>query len=178
MKTVLRRGARRRIILTNTSYHGSMRSILLAAAGLIVLGIGAVQAQSLNPDEARAFVVGRTFTFTCFEGTTGAGRIFADGSVVGTVTLRSQGPARFVRLPPNTVRVHEANVCGYMEGMLFEPCFEVVKTGSTTFRGNLAGIETMWCEFTRMGADTPRIASRRKGRAADTSSYAQDASSE
>ncbi|OYY21052.1 MAG: hypothetical protein B7Y65_04830 [Azorhizobium sp. 35-67-15] len=144
-----------------------MRSIFLAAAGWTLIGIGSAGAQSLNPDQARAFVVGRTFAFNCFEGTTGAGRIFPDGSVAGTITLRAQGPARYVRLPPNTVRVRGENVCGFIEGMTFEPCFEVNKTGAATFRGSLAGVNTMWCEFTRLGADTPQVATRRRHKARD-----------
>ena len=155
-----------------------MRRILLAAAGFAFFGMGAAHAQSLNPEQARAFVVGRTFVFACFEGTTGAGRVFPDGSVTGTITLRSQGQTRFVRLPPNTVRVRADSVCGYMEGMPFEPCFEVVKTGATTFRGHLAGIETMWCEFTRLGTDAPKVASRRKVRASGENSYAQGGTQE
>lgn len=139
-----------------------MRSILLAAAGIAFLGTGAASAQTLTPEQARAFVVGRTFAFTCFEGSTGAGRIFPDGSVAGTITMHAQGTARFVRLPPNTVRVRGENVCGFVEGMTFEPCFEVQKTSATTFRGQLAGVETMWCEFTRLSSDNERVASRRK----------------
>lgn len=142
-----------------------MRSTLLAIAGIAFFGTGAASAQTLSPDQARAFVVGRTFAFSCFEGTTGAGRIFADGSVAGTITMQSQGNARFVRLPPNTVRVRSENVCGFVEGMTFEPCFEVVKTGPTTFRGQLAGVETMWCDFTRLGSENQQVASRRKTRA-------------
>ncbi len=141
-----------------------MRSILLAAAGIAFFGTGAASAQSLTPEQARAFVIGRTFAFSCFEGSTGAGRIFPDGSVAGTITLQSQGNARFVRLPPNTVRVRGENVCGFVEGMTFEPCFEVTKTGPTTFRGQLAGVETMWCDFTRIGSETQQVASRRKTR--------------
>jgi hypothetical protein len=37
------------------------------------------------PEQARAFVVGKVFSYTCFEGTSGVGRIFPDGSVVGTI---------------------------------------------------------------------------------------------
>ncbi|TCT05558.1 hypothetical protein [Aquabacter spiritensis] len=141
-----------------------MRSILLAAAGIAFFGTGAASAQTLNPDQARAFVVGRTFAFSCFEGSTGAGRVFPDGSVIGTITFNSQGSARFVRLPPNTVRVRGENVCGFVDGMTFEPCFEVVKTGAATFRGQLAGVETMWCDFTRLSTENPKVASRRKAR--------------
>ncbi|OYW36492.1 MAG: hypothetical protein B7Z45_05940 [Azorhizobium sp. 12-66-6] len=144
-----------------------MRSIFLAAAGWTLIGIGSAGAQSLSPDQARAFVVGRTFAFNCFEGTTGAGRIFPDGSVAGTITMRAQGSARYVRLPPNTVRVRGENVCGFIEGMTFEPCFEVNKTGAATFRGSLAGVNTMWCEFTRLGAEAPQVATRRRPKARD-----------
>lgn len=154
-----------------------MRSILLAAAGIAFFGTGAASAQTLTPDQARAFVVGRTFAFSCFEGSTGAGRIFPDGSVAGTITLQSRGTARFVRLPPNTVRVRSENVCGFVEGMTFEPCFEVVKTGPTTFRGQLAGVETMWCDFTRLGSESQQVASRRKTRA-PSSKVAAESSAE
>ncbi|GGF88867.1 hypothetical protein GCM10007301_56030 [Azorhizobium oxalatiphilum] len=148
-----------------------MRSILLAAAAFTLAGVGAASAQTLSPEQAKAFVVGRSFAFTCFEGTRGAGRIFADGSVAGTLTMRSQGIARYVRLPPNTVRVREENVCGYIEGMTFEPCFTVIKTSPTTFRGTLAGVDTMWCEFVREGgSDRPRVASRRKQHKEESSS--------
>ncbi|OYX12244.1 MAG: hypothetical protein B7Z15_10250 [Rhizobiales bacterium 32-66-8] len=156
-----------------------MRSIILATAGLAFFGMGAAQGQSLTPEQARTFVVGQTFSFNCFEGTTGAGRIFPDGSVAGTISMQSQGPARFVRLPPNTVRVREENVCGFIEGMAFEPCFDVQKTGASTFRGTLAGVETMWCEFTRLGADTTKVASRRaKPKRANPTTMAAETSAE
>ncbi len=42
-------------------------------------------AEELAPEQARAFVVGKLFSYTCFDGTAGMGRIFSDGSVVGTI---------------------------------------------------------------------------------------------
>ncbi len=155
-----------------------MRSILLAAAAFVFAGAGTASAQSLSPEQAKAFVVGRSFAFTCFEGTTGAGRVFPDGSVAGTLTLRSQGFARYVRLPPNTLRVRGENVCGFVEGMTFEPCFTVVKTSETTFRGTLAGVDTMWCEFVREGAERPRVASRRKPKPDTSSAVTLESSAE
>ena len=53
-------------------------------AGTCVLGAVAAKAEELGPEQARAFVVGKLFSYTCFDGTVGMGRIFADGSVVGT----------------------------------------------------------------------------------------------
>ena len=50
-----------------------------------VLGAVSAVAEELGPEQARGFVVGRLFAYTCFDGTVGTGRIFADGSVVGTI---------------------------------------------------------------------------------------------
>ena len=50
----------------------------------VVLGLlfGAMPAQAgdMRADEARRFVAGKLFAYSCFEGTRGAGRIFNDGS--------------------------------------------------------------------------------------------------
>ena len=35
-------------------------------------------AQTMSASEARTFVVGKLFTFNCFEGTKGSGRIYSD----------------------------------------------------------------------------------------------------
>lgn len=138
-----------------------MRSIIPVAALLAFCATGPAFAETLNADSARAFVVGRTFSFNCFEGSSGAGRVNADGSVAGTINLRAQGPTRFVRLPANTLRVRGESVCGYMKGMSFEPCFDLEKTGPNTFRGTLAGVKTMWCEFARAGSDRTQMTARR-----------------
>ena len=53
----------------------------------------------MTATEARSFVVGKLFTFNCFEGTKGAGRIHADGSVAGTIQFRGSGPVRWAQLP-------------------------------------------------------------------------------
>lgn len=146
-----------------------MRSTLFAAVGFATLVAGPAitsaraedsHRQSLKPEEARAFVVGRDFAFNCFEGSTGSGRVNADGSVAGIISLR-EAPARFVRLPANTLRVRGDAVCGYMKGMSFEPCFDVVQTGPGSFRGTLAGVETMWCDFQRVGKGRSQVAARR-----------------
>lgn len=144
----------------------AMRSIVVAALGfaaflpVALAPAPAAAQQQLSADQAREFVVGRTFSFTCFEGSKGAGRVYADGSVAGMITLRD-APPRFVRLPPNTLRVRGENVCGFVKGMTFEPCFDLVKTGQNSFRGSLAGIQTMWCEFVGTSGDGQQVASRR-----------------
>ncbi len=143
-----------------------MRTLFLAALGCLTLATSTTHAEQLDPEQARAFVVGRAFSFSCFEGSRGAGRVHADGSVAGTISLREK-PARYVRLPANTLRVRDGAVCGYLKGMAFEPCFNVVRTGPGSFRGTLAGIHTMWCDFVRVEKGNSKVASRRtRGREA------------
>ena len=75
----------------------------------LLAGLAAVApafAGEMSVDEARHFVVGKTFYYTCFEGTHGKGRVFADGSVVGSVQFQGNGPMRFAALPAGTLRDH------------------------------------------------------------------------
>jgi hypothetical protein len=60
-------------------------SALVTAAGLVVAAPAI--AGEMRADEARLFVVENLFSFTCFEGTSGEGRVHSDGSVEGTIRL-------------------------------------------------------------------------------------------
>jgi hypothetical protein len=71
----------------------------LAMVVLILLAAGSACAESLTPEAARRFVSGKLFAFNCFDGSRGAGRIYGDGSVIGTIQFRGAGPARTVALP-------------------------------------------------------------------------------
>jgi len=114
-------------------------------AGL--LAAGSAVAQDLGPEQARAFVVGKLFSYTCFEGTAGMGRIFADGSVVGTIRFRGEGETRFAALPAGTIRVDGASMCAHLSGLPITPCFRVQKTDYRSFRGSLAGLGFAYCDF-------------------------------
>ncbi|HEX4407751.1 MAG TPA: hypothetical protein VH206_03150 [Xanthobacteraceae bacterium] len=119
-------------------------------AGLVGLGAlaaGAAVAEELNPEQARAFVVGKLFSYTCFEGTVGNGRIFPDGSVVGTIRIRGQGQPRFAALPAGTVRVDNSSMCAHLSGMPITPCFRVQKIDAHSFRGSLSGLGFAYCDF-------------------------------
>src|ERR1700745_3704830 len=108
----------------------SMRKLFVvigAALSLGILGAGWAAAESLGPEQARAFVVGKLFSYTCFEGTAGVGRIFADGSVVGTIRIRGQGQTRFAALPAGTIRVDGGSMCAHLAGLPITPCFKVEK---------------------------------------------------
>src|SRR5215510_10053230 len=67
-----------------------------AIAIVILLALRPAAAESLNADAARRFVVGKLFAFSCFDGSRGAGRIYGDGSVVGTIQLQGVGPVESV----------------------------------------------------------------------------------
>ncbi len=129
----------------------SVRAVLVIASLGLVLP---ASAEPLKPEEAKHFVAGKFFAYTCFEGTSGAGRIYADGSVVGTIQIHGTGPTRFVTLPPGTVKVSPDSVCASVRGIPFEPCFNVEKTSTTSFRGSISGLSFAYCDFNRRN---PRI---------------------
>jgi len=124
-----------------------MLRIVIAAAALTVSGHA--MAEQLNVDAARQFVVGKLFAFNCFEGTRGAGRIYGDGSVAGNVQFGGSGPVRYVVLPANTVRVQGESVCAAVNGIPFQPCFNLDRTDTQSFRGSIAGLGFAYCDFTR-----------------------------
>src|SRR5262249_57002287 len=96
-------------------------------------------AEPLSPEGAGRFVGGKLFAFNCFDGWGGAGRIYGDGSVIGTIQFRGAGPVRSVWLPAGTLRVKGEAVCASLRGMLFEPCFHLEKLGERSFRGSWIG---------------------------------------
>ena len=117
----------------------------ILTAGLLSLGQGI--AEELGADQARAFVVGKLFAYTCFEGTSGMGRIYSDGSVVGTIKIHGQGQTRFAALPAGTIRVDGGSMCAHLAGLPFTPCFRVEKIDYRSFRGSLAGLSFAYCDF-------------------------------
>src|SRR5260370_35158468 len=82
-------------------------------------------AGELKPAEAKRFIAGKYFSYSCFEGPTGAGRINADGSVVGTIQVRGSGPVRLIALPTGTVRVQPDSICASLRGVPFQPSFTI-----------------------------------------------------
>jgi len=121
-----------------------MRVAILCAC---VLGAASARAEELGPEQARAFVVGKLFSYTCFDGTAGMGRVFADGSVVGTIRPGGQGPLRFATLPAGTLRVTGSAMCAHLAGLPIEPCFRVQKLDYKSFRGSIAGLSFAYCDF-------------------------------
>ena len=57
-----------------------MRVFRLLPLLCLLTAAPAAAQQVLTGEEARAFVAGKLFAYSCFDGTRGAGRIFADGA--------------------------------------------------------------------------------------------------
>lgn len=121
--------------------------VRIALVCACMLGVASAAAEELAPEQARAFVVGKLFAYNCFDGTNGVGRIFADGSVVGTIRPLGHGELRFAALPPGTIRVTSNSVCAHLAGLPIEPCFKVQKIDYHSFRGSLSGLGFAYCDF-------------------------------
>ena len=128
---------------------------MLARIAILIVSVVSVlpaAAAEMTADEAKRFVSGKLFAYNCFEGTSGAGRIYADGSVAGSIQIRGDGPMRYVALPAGTLRVKGESICASMRGLPFEPCFYVEKTSHNSFRGSIYGFGFAYCDFTRRSA--------------------------
>jgi hypothetical protein len=106
----------------------------------------------MSADEARKFVAGKVFAFTCVDGTRGAGRILDDMGAAGSVQFSGSGPIRHVRLPGNTLQVRGQSVCASLKGLPFEPCFNLDKRDERSFRGSVSGLGFAYCDFRHQGA--------------------------
>jgi hypothetical protein len=106
-------------------------------------------AGEMTAEEARRFVIGKTFSYNCFEGTRGQGRVHADGSVVGSIQFQGAGKVRYAALPANTLQVKGGSVCASLRGLPIEPCFNLTKIDDSSFRGAISGLGFASCEFTR-----------------------------
>lgn len=106
-------------------------------------------ADEMRAGEARQFIAGKHFAYNCFDGTSGNGRIYADGSVAGYIQVGGSGPRRYVVLPTGTLRVHGDQYCASLRGIPFEPCFNIDRTSRVSFRGSISGFGFAYCNFTK-----------------------------
>lgn len=123
----------------------------IAVLGLAMLAAASAarpaSAQELSPDQARVFIAGKLFTYNCFDGTRGVGRIMGDGSIVGTIQAPNSNTLRFAHLPPGTIKVTHTSMCAHLSGMPIDPCFRVQKIDYYSFRGSISGLSFAYCDF-------------------------------
>jgi hypothetical protein len=125
---------------------------MFVRVAMVVAGVVAAtpsMADPMNADTARRFVAGKTFAYNCFDGTRGAGRIYGDGSVAGSIQIRGSGPVRFVTLPAGTLRIKGQSYCASLRGLPFEPCFNLDRSSERSFRGAVSGFNFAYCDFHR-----------------------------
>jgi hypothetical protein len=121
-----------------------------AAALALLLAAGPGLAQTMNAEAAKRFVTGKLFAYTCVDGSRGLGRIYADGSVIGTIQSSGSGPVKSVWLPPGTLRAKGDVICASLKGLSFEPCFSISRTSESTFRASVNGMGLIaYCDFSR-----------------------------
>src|SRR5436309_11997769 len=135
------------------SWSSCMLARLVLGAATAVAIIVPALAGSMNADEARRFVSGKVFAFTCFDGTRGAGRILDDLGATGAVQFSGSGPIRHVRLPGNTLQIRGQAVCASLRGLPFEPCFNLDKRDEVSFRGSVSGMGFAYCDFHHQGGN-------------------------
>ena len=107
----------------------------------------------MTAEEARRFVAGKMFAFTCFDGTRGSGRILDDMGAVGAIQFSGAGPIKRIRLPGNTLQVRGQAVCASLRGIPFEPCFNLDKKDDRSFRGSVSGMGFAYCDFHHQGGN-------------------------
>ena len=130
----------------------SVKLWCVAVAMVGVAGTMPAKSEEMRADEARRFVAGKHFAYNCFDGTSGNGRIYADGSVVGYIQIGGTGPRRFAVLPAGTLRIKGDQYCASLHGLPFEPCFRLTRTSTRSFRGAVSGLGFAYCDFTRGSA--------------------------
>jgi hypothetical protein len=128
-----------------------MLARFVLGAAVSVAAIVPAMAGQMNAEEAKRFVSGKVFTFTCFDGTRGAGRILDDMGALGSVQFSGSGPIRHVRLPGNTLLIRGQAVCASLRGLPFEPCFNLDKQDEVSFRGSVSGMGFAYCDFHHQG---------------------------
>src|SRR5271156_980495 len=129
-----------------------MLARFVLGATVAVAAIVPAMAGQMNAEEARRFVTGKVFAFTCFDGTRGAGRILDDMGAAGSVQFSGSGPIRHVRLPGNTLQIRGQAICASLRGLPFEPCFNLDKQDERSFRGSVSGMSFAYCDFHHQGA--------------------------
>ncbi|MGH6989651.1 MAG: hypothetical protein ACREE3_07125 [Stellaceae bacterium] len=124
---------------------------MLRAFAVLVGLLVAVPAMAgeMTAQEARHFVIGKVFHYSCFEGTRGEGRVMPDGAVVGSIQFQGHGRVHYAALPPGTLQVRGEAVCASLRGLPIHPCFNLERTDNESFHGSIAGLGFAYCDFTR-----------------------------
>src|SRR5215468_12688923 len=106
-------------------------------------------AGEMTASEARLFVTGKLFSYSCFDGTRGMARVHLDGSVDGSMQVRGAGQTHYGTMPAATLRVDGERICASLPDSIMQPCFYLERMSADTFRGSISGLSFAYCDFTR-----------------------------
>ena len=106
-------------------------------------------AGEMTASEARHFVIGKLFSYTCFDGTRGSARVHLDGSVDGSIQAQGAGRTLYGTMPAATLRVEGERVCASLPRSIMQPCFYLERTSAESFRGSISGLGFAYCDFVR-----------------------------
>jgi hypothetical protein len=56
---------------------------------------------------------------------------------------------KFVTLPAGTIKLTSDSICASLPHAILQPCFNVVQTSPTSFRGSLKALSFAYCDFVR-----------------------------
>src|SRR5262249_8393281 len=112
--------------------------------------------------EAREFVAGKVFGYTCFDGTRGFALMRLDGSVDGSIQVKGSGETHYGTLPAATLRVDGERVCASLPKAIIQPCFYLERTSAESFRGSISGLNFAYCDFVRRAAPAHPVHSSRQ----------------
>lgn len=120
---------------------------VIAVMAWLAIALPAV-AGEMTATEARQFVVGKLFIYTCSDGTRGMARVHDDGSVEGFIQVRGTGLTHYGTMPVGTVSADGGRVCASLPRSIMQPCFYLERTNATRFRGSILGLGFAYCDFT------------------------------
>lgn len=120
---------------------------LIAVLAGLGIGLPAI-AGEMTAGEARRFVIGKLFTYTCFDGTRGMARVHDDGSVEGFIQVRGTGLTHYGSMPVGTLHADGERVCASLPRSVMQPCFYLERTNAMRFRGSILGLGFAYCDFT------------------------------
>jgi len=160
-------GHRLRLLLRVSRSQKMVRGIAVLA---VLSSALPAMAGEMSASEARYFVTGKLFSYTCFDGTRGLARVHLDGSVDGSIQLRGTGRTQYGTMPAATLRVYGERVCASLPRSIIQPCFYLERTSTGSFRGSISGFGFAYCDFTQYEQPTRVVHSpRRQGPSLQTS---------
>jgi hypothetical protein len=103
-------------VLDECGGEGGQHDCTIRIVIVSLFAAGPALSQNLTADEARRLVIDKLIAFSCFDGSRGTGRIYDDGSIIGTIQFQGAGPVRSVWLPAGTLNAKGEAVCVSIKG--------------------------------------------------------------